>query len=87
MWIPTDNPVNLVEMIKSIRNEFPAHFGPITYRGRSGNLVKTVTPILIGSLYVMLLKTGSEWSAVSSAKLQHFGIPTKSNSDKHSTTS
>lgn len=87
LWIPTDNPVNLVEMIKSIRNEFPAHFGPITYRGRSGNLVKTVTPILIGSLYVMLLeKTGSEWSAVSSAKLQHFGIPAKlSNSDKHST--
>lgn len=86
IWLPTNNPVNPVDIIKGLKKEFPITIGPVTYRGRSGNLVTTVSPILIGSLYVMLLeKTGSEWSAVSSAKLQHFGIPTKlTNADKYS---
>lgn len=86
IWLPTNNPVNPVDIIKGLQAEFPIHIGPVTYRGRSGNVVTTVSPILIGSLYVMLLeKTGSEWSAVSSAKLQHFGIPAKlTNADKYS---
>lgn len=34
---------------------------------------------------LLLEKTGSDWSAVSSAKLQHFGLPSKlTNRDKHS---
>lgn len=86
LWIPTDNPVGNVDIIQSLRKEFPIYMGPVKYRGRSGNMVETVSNVLIGSLYIMLLeKTGQEWSAVSSAKLQHFGIPAKlTNSDKYS---
>lgn len=60
--------------------------GPVTYRGRSGNIVTTVANILIGSMYVVLLeKTGSDWAAVSSAKRQHFGLLAKlTNADKYS---
>lgn len=87
IWLPTNNPVNPIQMIKGLMAEFPIHIGPVTYRGRSGNVVTTASPILIGSMYIMLLeKTGAEWSAVSSAKLQHFGIPAKlTNADKYST--
>lgn len=87
IWFPTNNPVNTVEMINKLRKEFPIEIGPVTYRGRSGNLVTTKSNVLIGSLYIMLLeKTGQDWSAVNSAKLQHFGIPAKlTNADKHST--
>lgn len=86
IWLPTNNPVNPIHIVKGLQKEFPIYIGPVTYRGRSGNIVTTASPILIGSLYIMLLeKTGAEWSAVSSAKLQHFGIPAKlTNADKYS---
>lgn len=51
---------------------------PVTYRGMSGELVTTVDPVLIGSLYILPLeKTGKTWAGVSISKLSHFGIPAK----------
>lgn len=87
IWLPTNNPVNPIDIVKGLKAEFPITISPVTYRGRSGNVVTTVSPILIGSMYIMLLeKTGADWSAVNSAKLQHFGIPAKlTNADKYST--
>lgn len=86
LWYPTDNPVDGPQMIADLAREYPVLYAPITYRGRSGNVSVTKEPILIGSLYVMLLeKTGGDWSGVASAKLQHFGIPAKiARHDKHS---
>lgn len=79
--IPTDNPPESTEMIRLIREHYPPTFGPVTYSGG----VKTHNPILIGSMYIMLLeKTGVDWSGVASAKLQHFGIPARvTNMDKY----
>lgn len=81
LWLPTDNPVESIEMIKRLRDEFEICFGPVKY---AGGFV-TDRPVLIGSLYILLLeKTGSDWAAVGSSKLQHFGIPAKvTNADKH----
>lgn len=85
LFLPTDNPVEAPQIIRDLKDKFPIHIGPVTYRGRSGRMVTTKNPVLIGGMYIMLLeKTGSDWSAVSSAKLQHFGLPSRlTNRDKH----
>lgn len=79
LWMPTDNPKPTPEIIKELREEYPIHMGPVTYRGRSGNMVTTVNNVLIASIYVMLLEKTStyDWSGVASAKLQSFGIPAR----------
>ena len=87
IWMPPNNPADDLETVKTIRDNFSPTFTPVVYRGRSGNIVETVDPILIGTIYMILLeKTGSDWSGVASARLQHFGIPAKlTKFDKHST--
>lgn len=87
LWLPTDTPVKYSDVIRDLKNRYPAVNGPITFRGQSGRQVTTVNPIIIGSLYILLLeKMGNTWAAVSSSKLQHFGIPAKlTNADRYST--
>lgn len=86
-WFPLDSPVTLQNAAVALRQDFPLEKGPVTYRGRSGNLATTRRDITIGSVYYILLeKIGDEWSGVSSTKLQHFGIPAKINKhDKYAT--
>ena len=86
IYLPTDNPVHYPDVIDELSQKYPACYGPVQYRGGSGRLVTTKFPVLIGGGYILLLeKTGNTWSGVSSAKLQHFGIPAKlTNSDKYS---
>lgn len=85
LWLPTNNEKSSPAIIRSLRGKYPLTFGPVTYRGQSGNMTTTVNNVLIGSLYIMLLdKTGANWAAVSSAKLLHFGTPAKlTNNDKY----
>jgi hypothetical protein len=85
IYLPTNNPKSSIEIAKDLRANYPITKGPVTYRGQSGNMVTTVDPVLIGSMYILLLdKTGTSPAAVSSAKLQHFGTPAKlTNSDKY----
>lgn len=85
-------PINLPEIgIDQIRNvahsQYAPPVGPVVYRGSSGKVRTTKMPVFIGSMYFMLLeKTGDDWSAVSSPRLQHFGIPAKlTKADKLST--
>lgn len=86
LYMPTDNPAESVEIIKELVKHYPIAITPVTYRGRSGNVVTTKVPVLVGSLYLILLeKTGGDWSGVASSKLQHFGLPAKlSKFDKYS---
>lgn len=78
LWIPPDNGPEALDTIRELRKHYPPTFGPVTYRGMSGNMVTTASPVLIGSVYIMLLeKTGRNWAGVSSSKLSHFGIPAK----------
>lgn len=78
LWIPTDNEPETMDIIKELSERFPPTFGPVSYRGESGVKKWTRNNILIGSMYILLLeKTGRDWAAVSTSKLNHFGIPSK----------
>jgi hypothetical protein len=58
----------------------------VKYIGNSGKLRTTKYPVRIGSLYIIILeKTGDDWTAVSSGKLQNFGVLAPiTNRDKYS---
>jgi hypothetical protein len=78
LWIPPDNEPEAMDVVRKLRTEYPPVFGPVTYRGMSGEMVTTVNNVLIGSMHIMLLeKTGRNYAAVSSSKLSPFGIPAK----------
>lgn len=87
VYMPTDTKTRYIEAVERLQQTYPVIPTPVTYRGRSGNLVRTKNNVLIGSIYVLLLeKIGNVQSAVSSAKLQCMGVPAKiSNIDKYST--
>jgi DNA-directed RNA polymerase beta subunit len=77
LYIPTDNPPSAQDVVRQIENTplYKPTYGPVTYVGNSGRQVTTVKPARIGPVYVILLeKTGDDWSAVSSGKLQLFGV-------------
>lgn len=75
LYMPPDNPVESEDMVLALEEHYRPCYGPITYRGNSGRLVTTKDFARIGSMYVILLeKIGDDWSAVSSGKLQHFGV-------------
>lgn len=86
LYVPADNPIDRPEMIRQLSQNFPARKTPVTFRALDGRMVKTVKPVLIGSMYFMVLeKTAEDWSAVSSAKLQHYGTTARlTNQDKNS---
>lgn len=84
--IPTDNQPETTNIVRLLEQEFQPLHGPIEYIDSSGLRVLTETKVRVAHLYVMLLeKTGDDWSAISSAKLQHHGVPAQiSASDKYS---
>lgn len=86
LWLPPDSEYAGAEAVRRLRAAFPLAVGPVTYKGRSGNVITTRDPFIIGSMYIILLeKTGDDWSSVASPRLQHFGIPAKlTNMDKYS---
>lgn len=78
LFLPTNNEAEIEEMFTQLDAEFPIDIGPVTFRGRSGNVVTTVDDVLIASIYMIQLeKTGDDWSAVSSGTLQQHGILSK----------
>lgn len=85
IYFPTDNDPELPDQVEAIKQEFMPHKGKLTYRGNSGKMRTTKENILVGSLYIMLLeKTGNDWTAVSSGKLQNFGVLSQiTNQDKN----
>lgn len=80
LWMPVDNEEDSIAICNELKANYPLCFGPVMYKGKL-----TRAPVLIGPAYILLLeKTGSDWSGVDSAKLQHFGLPAKiTNADKH----
>lgn len=85
-YMPTDNPVDYIEVCDALSKHYSPTFGPVTYTGFNGDKVITKDNVLIGEEYILQLgKIGNTWNAVSSCKLQHYGIPAKiTNVDKHS---
>lgn len=85
LYVPTDTPVEYADACWELVKHYPPCYGPVTYRGNSGEMVTTVQPVLIGEMYFLMLeKIGNTWAGVASPKLQHFGIPAKlTNADKY----
>ena len=86
LYMPPDNSVENDDLVVELEKYYRPTYGPVTYTGTSGIKVTTKLPVRIGSVYIMLLeKTADDWTAVSSGKLQHFGVLSQvTNNDKYS---
>ena len=86
LYLPPENEPEYDEIVRELERHYRPTYGPVTYVGNSGERITTKNPVRIGSLYVMLLeKIGDDWTAVSSGKLQHFGVLSQvTNTDKYS---
>jgi hypothetical protein len=72
---PTDNPISLKNAAIALQKRFKPIYGPVSYVGQGGNYIVTKQNVRIAPLYMVLLdKLPTEWSAVSSGKLQRFGV-------------
>ena len=72
-----DNVISVLDAVRNIEASKDYHpaIGPVSYVGDSGKRVTTVENIRIADVYFMLLeKICDDWSAVSSGRLQHFGV-------------
>ena len=86
IYHPADTPHSVSRAVKELEKYYKPVYGPVTYTGYSGKKVTTKSNVRIGSLYILLLeKTGDDWAAVSSGKLQNFGVLSQiTNQDKYS---
>lgn len=88
IWLPADNPVDYMEVVGLLKQYYPAVYGKVKFKSRySDEEITSKSDILIGGSYVILLdKIATENAAVSSARTQHFGVPSKLNkNNKHHT--
>lgn len=88
IWMPVDTPISYYDAYLDLRQKYPINISPVTYRPPGcAEPVRTYSSVMISSMYLMMLeKIGNGWSAVASAKVQHYDIPAKvSSADKYST--
>lgn len=88
LWIPPNSVTIGAEQCRRIMKScYRPQKSQVTWTDPYGQRITSVNRMFIGSMYVMLLeKTGDDWSAVSSPRLQHIGLAAKlSKSDKLST--
>tara|TARA_A200000159_G_C7331607_1_gene343213 strand:+ start:712 stop:2772 length:2061 start_codon:yes stop_codon:yes gene_type:complete len=85
LYLPVNSEHIGPELITSLVDKFPVDIQPVTYSPDGVTQVTTADPVLIGSKYMMLLEAAPDnWSSVSTAKLQHHGLPAKaSKSDRY----
>lgn len=75
LYMPPENEPETPDIVEQLEREFTPCWSPVTYTGYSGRPVTTKKKVRIGSMYILLLeKTGDDWTAVSSGKLQNFGV-------------
>ncbi len=86
LYMPPEGSLELVDVVKAVQKHYPPFHSQITYTGFSGIQCRTEEKVRIGPVLMMLLeKTGDDWSAVDSAKVQHHGVLAKlTRGDKYS---
>lgn len=86
LYLPPDNDPESEHILRELEKHYRPVYGPVSYIGNSGQRVTTKNNVRIGSVYFLLLeKIGDDWTAVSSGKLQHFGVLSQvTNTDKFS---
>lgn len=85
--LPATSPVRMDEVMRELKDgPYRPEITRVTYRDHSGKMVTSKEPILIGPNYYLILeKTATDWSGVSSSKTSHFGTTARlTNADKYS---
>lgn len=86
LYIPVNDLKLSKDKVLEIENSiYRPIYGPVNFN-INGTIKQTTDNCRIGSIYFLLLeKTGEEWSAVASSKIQHHGVLAGINkNDKHS---
>jgi len=75
IYFPIETDKNTKDVVKELEEKIKPLYKPVTYRGNSGNLVRTKIPVRIAPIYMMLLeKITDNFSSVSTGKLQVTGV-------------
>lgn len=75
IFLPVNNERLPDEIVMDLERLFKPTHTKVKYIDQSGQQVESAKKIRIGKVYMFLLdKPASEWSATSTARLQHFGI-------------
>lgn len=76
LYLPTNNTVEYLSFVKEIeKTTYAPIYGKLTYRTKTGEVVTSNDPGRIGPMYTILLeKTGDDWSAIASGKVQNQGF-------------
>lgn len=86
---PPNNDAEAMDFVDQLEADeaYRPHMGPVSFKNHEGQFVTTVRNARIASLYFILLeKTGDDWTSVPSGKVQHFGVLAQvSGSDKYAT--
>lgn len=85
--LPITAPVRMNDVMRELEEgPYRPEITRVTYRDHGGKMVTTKEPILIGPNYYLILeKTATDWSGVSSSKTSHFGTTARlTNADKYS---
>jgi len=83
---PACIPEEHLDIMEMLETHYPPMREHLYFRNEKGEIEQTYEKVLVGTMYVIRLeKTGQDWSSVSTARLQHYGIPAKlTNWDKYS---
>jgi len=74
-YMPQESEVDLVQAVADVHAKYPVLYDCVTYKGFSNKTIVTQEPLMIGSMYIVMLeKTGDDWSACDSGLRQQFGL-------------
>lgn len=75
---PSDMPIDWVQAIDKLNEEFPALYDYLWITNKNGEEVKTKYKTVVGEMYMMALERAAQrFAATASAKRQHHAIPVK----------
>lgn len=86
LYMPTNNPVSMPDVIRTIKERWPPFITPVRFRGRDGKMKVSREPMLIAPSYYMNLEKTAEdsWMAAASLPSSVFGTTAKlNNSNKY----
>lgn len=87
LYLPTNNTVEYLSFVEQLeKTSYAPVYSKLTYRTKTGEVVTSLNPGRIGPMYVILLeKTGDDWSAIASGKVQNQGFLSRlTRGDKYS---
>lgn len=86
IYFPPENETENIKVVEQLETYVSPTLTPVTFTGITGERIRTKEKVRIGSMYFLVLeKTGDDWTSVSSARLQNYGVLSQiTNADKYS---